>query len=278
MGLLGIQHLTIFRATPIELVEAAAAADLQAVGMRLTARRPDESYHDIVGNGRALAEIRRRLDDTGVIVLAATTYFITPELALDHLDGPIEAAKAVGARNIVVTAYDPDEARLTAKIAAYAEKLAKVGISLGLEPVSYSRVKTVGQAARIVKAAAQPNLGLVVDPLHTQRAGETPADIAAVDPAIILYAQLCDAPAARPPTDEALATEAREGRLDPGAGALPLHDFLDVLPAGIDLEIEVPERSRAHLSDHEQAKRAAEAARRFLAAHAARGGKHAAAR
>lgn len=271
MGLLGIQHLTIFRATPVELVDAAAAAGFAAVGMRLTGRKPGEPYHDIVGNRRAQAEIRKRLDDKGIIVLDATTYFLTTELSLADLDLPIEAAAALGARNVVATGYDPDESRMTAKVARYAEKLAKVGITLGLEPVSYSEVKTLAQGVRIVKAASQPNLGVVVDSLHLQRSGDTPAAIASVDPRLIIYTQLCDAPAQCPTSDEARAAEARTGRLDPGAGELPLYEFLDALPPGIDIEIEVPEKSRAHLPVAEQAKLAADAARRFLAAYAARG-------
>lgn len=271
MGLLGIQHLTIIRATPIELVEVASAAGFDAVGIRLTGRKPGDPYHDLVGNRRAVAELRQRLDDTGTVLLDATTYFLTSELPLDDLDGPIETAAALGARHLVGSGYDPDEARMTAKFVGYAEKLAKVGLSFALEPVSYSEVRTLAKAARIVKTAAQPNLGLVVDSLHLQRSGDTPAAIARVDPATIFYAQLCDAPAARPIGDEALAAEARGGRLDPGDGDLPLYDFLDALPVDIPIEIEVPAQSRSHCSTAEQAKLAAGAARRFLTAYAARG-------
>jgi sugar phosphate isomerase/epimerase len=160
---------------------------------------------------------------------------------------------------------------MTATIARYAEKLAAVGLSFGLEPVSYAEVKTLAQAVRIAKAARQPNIGIVIDSLHLQRVGDTPAAIKPVDPGLFAYAQLCDAPAARPIGAEALADEARRGRLDPGAGELPLNDFLDALPNNIAIEIEVPERSRAHLPVAEQARAAADAAHRFLALRAARG-------
>lgn len=67
-----------------------------------------------------------------------------------------------------------------------------------------------------------------------------------------------------------LPNEARTGRLYPGDGALPLHDFLNALPADLEIECEMPRTDYADLPAAEQAKRAAQATRAFLDSHDAR--------
>jgi hypothetical protein len=58
-----------------------------------------------------------------------------------------------------------------------------------------------------------------------------------VDPALLPYLQLADAPAAGPPA-EGLYHEAVHGRLLPGDGGLPLPDVLRVVP-GVPLSVEL---------------------------------------
>ena len=53
-------------------------------------------------------------------------------------------------------------------------------------------------------------------------------------------AQICDASADVPTTEAAIIAEAREGRLPPGEGALPLGDLLEALPADTSLSVEMP--------------------------------------
>ena len=57
------------------------------------------------------------------------------------------------------------------------------------------------------------------------------------------FAQFCDAPVTLPnPTHASLLEEAVHGRLDPGEGALPLRQLLDVLPQNIPLSMEMRSR------------------------------------
>jgi len=55
-----------------------------------------------------------------------------------------------------------------------------------------------------------------------------------------LVDQLCDAPALRPATNEAIIQEARAMRLPPGHGELPLAELLAELPDDVVLSVEVP--------------------------------------
>ena len=71
------------------------------------------------------------------------------------------------------------------------------------------------------------------------RSGGSVASLAAVDPARLGPLQLCDAPGAAPHPDR-LAEEARERRLVPGRGALPLAALLAAYPEGRPIDAEIP--------------------------------------
>ena len=82
--------------------------------------------------------------------------------------------------------------------------------------------------------------------------------MASVDPALLPYAQICDAGPDMPgPADTpALIREARTGRLLPGEGVLPLAELVAALPEGLPLAIEAPCQATAHLPALERAQRA----------------------
>jgi hypothetical protein len=102
------------------------------------------------------------------------------------------------------------------------------------------------------------------------RAGETAASIAALDPGLIAYAQICDGGPAQPVDAASLMAEARGARLLPGEGALPLNDMLDALPPDVRIGVEAPTLELAALPVNDAARRAAGATRAFLEARAAR--------
>ncbi|MCY1414279.1 hypothetical protein D9M71_297260 [compost metagenome] len=63
--------------------------------------------------------------------------------------------------------------------------------------------------------------------------------MAQLDRRYIHGVQWCDAPALAP-VEEGIIREAREGRLPPGEGQLPLAGLLDVLPPQVHCSVEVP--------------------------------------
>ena len=75
--------------------------------------------------------------------------------------------------------------------------------------------------------------------MHLVRSGSSAADIAAIDPEHIGYAQLNDT-TLQPRIDNYME-EAMFERMVPGEGELPLRDILSALPADIVIELEVPQ-------------------------------------
>ncbi len=113
-------------------------------------------------------------------------------------------------------------------------------MGVDLECMAWRQVSSLAQAVEVVEAARAPNGGVLVDALYFARGGGRPEDLKAVAGRLVRHAQLCDAPAARPATDEALIDEARTGRLPPGSGGLPLRALLRALPDDVNLSVEVP--------------------------------------
>ena len=65
-----------------------------------------------------------------------------------------------------------------------------------------------------------------------------PAELAALDPALIGYVQLCDVPLVSKYTD--YSYEARFDRLPPGQGELPLLELLAAVPTDVIVGLEIP--------------------------------------
>ncbi len=266
MGILSLGPSTLFNASPIETLDAAAAGGFDAVGIRVTGRKHGDGSATVVGDASLIRELKRRRDDTGVAITHVTTYWVTPDLTLAEFSPVMDTAAELGAGMIVVNCGYDDEARFVSFMAAYCEAAARSHLKLMLEFMPFSGAKTLEQGVRMVEKTGQPNLGLMMDPLHLARTGGTPAELAQVDPGLIYMVQLCDAPLEKRAGLE-LRAEALTDRLYPGEGGLPLHDFLDAVPRNVQIDVEAPHQRHARLSPDEQGRMTGEACRRFFDAY-----------
>jgi sugar phosphate isomerase/epimerase len=271
-----MRHLTLgyttVYATPLETVDAAWEAGFDSVGIRITGRKPGDPDPGLVGNPNAILDLRRRLDGYGLRLSSVSTYHFHPELGLNDLLPVLDAAAELGASYMVASCYDLDEERYIAKLAACCEAAKLLRIRVSLEFIPYTAARTLADAVRLVRRTGQPNAGILIDSLHLDRSGGTPDDIRAVEPGLIHFVQICDAPALRPSSPDGLKNEAINGRLFPGDGALPLFEFIDALPANVEIECEFPNAALVGVSPAEKARRAGGALRTFLDHHRLRAG------
>jgi sugar phosphate isomerase/epimerase len=215
-----------------DLVTVAAGAGFDSVGLRICPATDGERPWPMSAGSPMLAETARRCADTGVTVLDVEAIRLAPR-SPDYAP-VLEAAAELGARFVNALCEDPDLGRLSDEFAGLAEAARPYGIRPVIEFMAYRSVGTLQDAVAI---AAPSGGGILVDALHVQRCGVSPARLAAVEPGLIGYVQLCDAPLAAPADEIA---EARSGRLLPGEGSLPLRDLLDALPDGIPVTVEAP--------------------------------------
>jgi len=263
MNRLSLAQLTINDACGPALIEAAADGGFDAVGLRVISPAGVVQHPPIAGNEALLREVERSLAATGLAVLDVNSFWITPATTLDHFKPVIEAAVRLRAPHILVVIDDRDLIRSRAAFADCAAAAQVAGIRIALEFQPYGAVPSL--AAALDVATGLGNVGIVLDTLHVCRSGATPAEIAALPAGMLAFVQLCDAPLTAPPFDQ-LRVESRGRRLLPGEGELPLFALMDALPDGITLDIETPNLAVQHLPHAEQARRACDAARRFLAA------------
>lgn len=261
---LSLAHLTVLDAHPLELIDAAVAGTFDAIGLRIVPPMRSDTIVPVIGEEDLIRRIERRLADTGIEVLDIEAIWLGPDSDVRRLEPALAVGQRLGARHVLVVGNDADTARLTDNFASLAELAARHQLKVGLEFIPYCRTSTLQEAQSVVRLAAQPNAGVLVDALHLIRSGGSPGDLRTVEPASILYGQICDAHAERPPTPEALRHEARSGRLYPGHGQLPLAEILDALPRGLPLGVEAPCADYAHLPAVERAKICGAATRRFL--------------
>jgi sugar phosphate isomerase/epimerase len=246
---------------PVETIDAAEAGGFDAVGLWIEPPK---------WTPRLLQDTRARLDASGLELLDVEVVWLKPGPPDPEHRRCIDIGMALGAKHVLVVSSDPDESATAARLAALCAHAAPAGMRVALEFGLFTEVKTLGQALRLIGAVQHPALALLVDPLHLARSGGTPGDVARVPPALLPYAQFCDAVAAGPRPDDApgIIAEAVDGRLQAGTGALPLVELLRVLPHDIPLSIELRSRAlrEAHPDPRERARVTVRATRSFLEA------------
>lgn len=236
---------------PEALLEAAAAAGFDGVGLRLSAEHA--TTHPV-----ALGERARRL---GLSIHDVEVHRIrraAPEPA-----PLIEAAIEVGATALLVVSDTPDRDETRRALTDLVERAAPHNLRIGLEYMAWTDPDNPADA---VALAAETGCAVVVDLLHHVRVGAGAAEVDAVVASGTLgWVQICDAPAARPSGTDALVDEARHGRLPPGAGELPLPELLARLPEGVTYSVEVQSDALLARPAEERARLLAEASRAVLA-------------
>jgi sugar phosphate isomerase/epimerase len=258
---LGIAHFTTLDVGPLPFVEMAAKIGYAAVGLRLHPAFPGSPFYEIPAGGPLMRSMRTALGDTGLSVHDIEFVVINAAFEPESLKPVLDSAAELGARRLSVAGDDADNARLVAKFAAVCDLAANAGMGVDIELMPWRTIGSLPAAASVVREAGRPNGAVLVDALHLSRSGGVPEDLRTLPREAIRSAQLCDAPAARPATTEALIAEARGGRLLPGEGVLPLGGLLAELPDHIVLSVEVPNSGRP---PEIHARRAYEATRRIL--------------
>jgi sugar phosphate isomerase/epimerase len=234
-----LDHLTLLDVAPPDFVALASGAGFDAVGLRIAPATAGESPWPMSPGSRMLAETVRRCLDSGVAVLDTETIRLTPETDLAATEAVLETAASLNARYITVIGDDPDLQRMSDRFGRLVEMAAPYGVRAVIEFMAYKTVRTLDDALAI--AARSDGGGVLLDALHVQRCGTEIAEIGRVEPGLLSYLQLCDAPLE--PAGADAAAEARTGRLLPGAGRLPLTGLLSAVPPATPVAVEAPSQS-----------------------------------
>lgn len=246
---LSLAYLTVRGVSLAEHVSVAAETGYDSVGLRLLGSRPPapEDWR----NDALVREAATRLDATGVSVLDCEIFWLYPETRVAEYRGLLEVMQRLRARLLLVLSRDPDLQRGYEHFVELCELAAPYEVLCCHEFSKVTAVETLQQTLDIVTRSGQPNARMLVDALHLARSGGTPAEVAAVDPTLFEYAQVCDAPAAIPDLDR--MRQEPGDRLLPGQGGLPLVDLVRALPPELPLAIEAPVKALEQMPPGERA-------------------------
>jgi len=248
---------------PVAIVRAAAAAGFDAVGLWV---EPAE------WTALTTQETRAALESCGLPVLDVEVAWLKPGASLDDHRRIVDIGAELGAANLLCVSSEPDMGATADWLAALCRHAEGSGLRIALEFGVFTAVKDLTMAQAVLGSFDHPLRALLLDPIHIDRSGSAIADIATLDPALLPYAQFCDASGQRPdPADfDAVIIDAIDLRAQCGEGALPLADLFQALPPGIPLSIELRSRAlRERFSDPaERATAVASATRRWLESHA----------
>jgi sugar phosphate isomerase/epimerase len=260
-----LAHLTALSLSPPELVEAAADAGYRYVGLRLTRVTMQEPHYPLATDPALMRTTKVRLAATGIEVLDIELARISPYEDPRDFQRFLEAGAELGARHVIAQLPDPDRARKIDRYAQLCEMARPLGLTVDLEFPSWTETPDLGEATRVLRAADQPNAGILVDLLHFARSGSSVAQLRELPAHWFHFVHVCDAPAAVPTTNEGLIHTARFERLFPGEGGIDVHGILAALPAGIPYALEIPRATHvAQVGAKEHARLAIAATRKHL--------------
>jgi len=244
---------------PVAVVEAARAGGFDQVGLWV---EPAE------WTAATTREVRAALAATGLPLLDVEVIWLKPDSAMNDHRKVIDVGAELGAGNVLCVSSDPDHGATAARLAELCRHAEGSGMRVALEFGIFTEVKNLTMACAILDRVAHPLRALLIDPIHVDRSGSSIADIARLDPALLPYAQFCDARAERPdPADfDAVITDAIDLREQCGEGVLPLAALHQALPAGIPLSIELRSQALREAFSHPalRAKAVADATRAWL--------------
>lgn len=267
MSRLGIELLSVFGMNPVEHAVLAADLGCAFISTGLT-QLPFNPHGYAVWSLRDDPALRRELiavmRGRGISISLGEGFTIRPDKEMANCAADMDIMAELGAAGLGATAVEPDTGRMQDQFALLAEMAGARGMRATVELVPISPVKSLASAVALVRHVNKQNFGLLIDAMHFFRTGGTAAELAAIDPALIFYAQLCDVP--RQPVEPDYMREAMFGRLVPGQGELPLADFVAALPPDMPIGLEVPMlvQAEAGISPKQRLQPAVDAAQALL--------------
>ncbi len=265
-----LAHLTALSLSPPELVDAAAAAGYRYVGLRMTKVTAEEPHYPLTYDPALMRATKTHLAATGIEVLdIELARFTSGDSPRDYLRF-LEAGAELGARHVITQLPDSDFSRKTDRFAELCQLALPLGLTVDLEFPSWTETPNLTEATRVLRAADQPNAGMLIDLLHFARSRSSVDDLRELPPEWFHYVHVCDAPGEIPTTTAGLIHTARFERLFPGEGDIDMLGILSALPTGIPYALEIPRATLvAQVGAKEHTRLAISAARRHLDAVAA---------
>jgi sugar phosphate isomerase/epimerase len=252
---------------PPQLVETAAKAGYQFVSLRpIPVGAPNEPIYPLATDRALLASTKAAMAATGVGLLDIEVARIIKEVTPRSYLFALEAAAELGGHHVLSSAWCDDRPYILEFFCELCDLAAPFGLTVDLEFVTWSGVRTLDEAVEVVRDARRPNAGIVIDTLHFDRCHAELEKLSSLPREWFHFAQISDAPARYSTEREELIRIGRAERLYLGEGGIDVASILGRLPQ-VPLSIEIPNTAKLDsLGPEQYARLCIETARSFLAA------------
>jgi sugar phosphate isomerase/epimerase len=247
---LSLDCITLTNTTPQDLIRSASIAGFDLVSLWL---QPPSRYPLQLVTPAIERECIALLTDMNVRVHAIESFDISSPAAIASYRPMLECGARLGAKAAAALHIrNTNLAEVSDSLGAFVELAKECGLGVNVEPIAMCQTATLVQARDLIRSAGV-DAGIVFDVYHLVRTGGTVQDLRSIDPTLIRYVQVNDAPVAVTP--EVMRHEAAEERLFPGEGEFPLIELLRAVPTDVPWGIESPglRRARSGMSAEIQA-------------------------
>lgn len=261
MNRLGIEFLSVFGMNPVDHVHLAADLGCACISTGLTQYPPDDEPWSLRDDAALRRETIAAMRDRGVSISLGEGFIVRPGVEMRDRGEEMDLMAELGARGLGGVNIESDRHRAEDQLSVLVEMAHARGMITTLEFAPIMETRDLAGALEMVRLIDKQHFRICFDAMHFFRSGGTVSEIAALDPALIGYVQLCDVPLI--PVEPDYVKEAMIARLAPGEGDLPLADFAAALPKDVPVGLEIPNRAQveAGLSHAERLGPAVEAAR-----------------
>jgi sugar phosphate isomerase/epimerase len=247
MSRLGLELLTVLGMPPIDHIKLAAELGCSHISTGLTNLPmrhlgvpdwtifPDWSLEADPGLRRNMKAAMR---DCGVRIALGEGFRVRSDGDVRDRAASLDIMAELGTERINAVSTDADIARAHDQLGLLSAMVMDRGMMFTIEFAPPNAISSLADALAAIDHIGRGKCRLLVDAMHFFRSGGTLTELAALDPDLIGYAQLCDAPLVS--QGGTYMDEAMFARIAPGAGELPLREFVAALPAGLDIGLEVP--------------------------------------
>ena len=263
--LYSLAHLTLINATAPELIYIAARAGYDAVSPRFIQMNVPGEFRESPIDTAMVSATKTALQTTGLKVLDIELARITEDCDPRSFEAACALGGELGATRMIMSAWTGARDDRNFIVDCYAEtcEIAHAyGLSVDLEFPSFSRLRTLDETLDIVRAADQPNGGILVDTLYLHLSRVDLAELLHVPADLLNFLHISDALPGIADTREGMIQLARDARLYPGEGCIDFAGIIERMPS-LDYSIELPNKSRiAELGFEEHARRCLSHAKR----------------
>jgi len=259
-----LAHLTALDCTPPELINIAANAGYDYVSLRMTTVTEGENQYPLMTDKKLMKETKDQLTANGISVLDVELVRLDPYTEPESYSRFFDAGAELGAKAVIAQLPDPDTQRATDRFAILCDLAAQYSLTVNLEFPSWTETGNLQQAVDILSIVNKPNAGLLIDTLHFARSNSNLSLLKKLPKNWFNFVHLCDAIGETPTTTDGIIFTAREDRVFPGLGDLPVREILECVPSAL-YSLEIPNTVLLKkLGPQEYVKQALEASKEFL--------------